>query len=103
MRVRDKDMRRELSDSTDVPSIPESATVRESRHKPNVNAELPKRNLSLKVDADIVAWFEAEARRGGLRSDEHINHVLRQYIINLIGDKPPKSDTTLQMKSRANG
>jgi uncharacterized protein (DUF4415 family) len=72
----------------EIPEIPENAVLRKARHQLPVNARMPRKKMTLELDVDIIAWFESEARQGGLNRNEHINKALRQYIIDLVGDKP---------------
>ena len=77
------------SDSLEIPEIPPNAVLRPARHRPRANARMPRKKVTLALDVDIMAWFESEARKqGGLNHNDHINEVLRQYIIDLIGEKP---------------
>jgi len=38
-----------------------------------------KQQLTLRIDADVVAWFKGRAR-GGKRYQTNINHALREYM-----------------------
>jgi hypothetical protein len=49
---------------------------------------MPQKKITLPIDVDIIAWFKGEAERGGLNHTDHISKALRQYIIDLVGDKP---------------
>jgi uncharacterized protein (DUF4415 family) len=77
-------------DHTDleIPEIPPNAVLRPARHQPSANARIPRKKTMLDLDIDIIAWFKGEAERGGLNHTDHINKALRQYIVDLIGDKP---------------
>lgn len=72
----------------EVPELPPNAVLRPPRRRPPTNARMPQKKLTLPIDVDIIAWFKAEAECGGLNHTDHINKALRQYIIDLIGDKP---------------
>jgi len=85
--------------SDEIPEIPRGAQLRKSRHQVSPNAQMPKQNLRLGLEADVLAWFQAEERNGGLSCEEHINQALRQYLITLIGDEPA-SITPLSKKQR---
>ncbi len=71
-----------------VPELPPNAVLRPPRRRPPTNARMPQKKITLPIDVDIIAWFKGEAERGGLNHTAHINKALRQYIIDLIGDKP---------------
>ena len=75
----------------EIPEIPENAVLRKARHQLPINARMPRKKMTLELDADIIAWFESEARHSGLNRNEHINKALRQYIIDLVGDQPAPS------------
>jgi len=72
----------------EVPELPPNAILRPVRHRPAANARIPRKKTLLEVDVDILAWFMGEAENGGLNHHDHINKALRQYIIDLVGDKP---------------
>jgi uncharacterized protein (DUF4415 family) len=72
----------------EIPEIPRDATLLEPRRRPAANARMPRKKVALELDVDLVAWFESEARRGGLNHNDHINKALRQYVTDLVGDKP---------------
>lgn len=38
-----------------------------------------KQQLTLRIDADVVAWFKGRAR-GGKRYQTNINHALREHM-----------------------
>lgn len=82
-----------------IPEISPNAKVRKPRHLPTVNARMPRKKVALELDADILAWFESEARRGDLSRNDHINEALREYIIDLIGDKPPSPSLNKQQRN----
>jgi uncharacterized protein (DUF4415 family) len=71
----------------DVPKIPQNAQPRKPRHRPDEDAKIPQKKMTLDLDVDIIAWLEAEQRRSKLNVDKRINMILRQYITALIGDQ----------------
>ena len=77
-------------DQTDweVPELPPDAILRPARHQPSANARISRKKTLLEVDVDLIAWFKGEAQNDGLNHTDHINKALRQYIIDLVGDKP---------------
>jgi len=75
----------------EVPELPPNAVLRPPRRRPPANARMPQRKITLPLDIDLIAWFKAEAERDGLNHVDHINKALRQYIIDLVGDKPTSS------------
>ncbi|MDZ7291975.1 MAG: BrnA antitoxin family protein [candidate division KSB1 bacterium] len=86
------------NNSLEIPEIPPNAVLRPPRHRPAANARMPRKKVTLALDADLLAWFESEARRGGLNHNDHINEALRQYIIALIGDKPAAPSLSKQQR-----
>jgi len=83
----------------EVPELPPNAVLRPARHRPAANARIPRKRTLLEVDVDIIAWFKGEAECGGLNHHDHINKALRQYIIDLIGDKPVARPRHLRQKT----
>ncbi len=91
--------KQQISDATlEIPEIPENAVLRRARHQLPINARMPKKKVTLDLDVDILAWFESEARRGGLNRNDRINEILRQYIIDLVGDKPASPSLSKQQR-----
>jgi uncharacterized protein (DUF4415 family) len=90
MQMRENDTKKSRVDNTslEIPEIPPNAVLRPARHRPAANARMPRKKVTIALDADIFAWFESEARRGGLNHNDHINEALRKYITELVGDKP---------------
>lgn len=86
--------------AVEIPEIPASARLKKTRHDVPANAMMPKRKVTLALEADLIAWFEAEARQGGLTSAEHINKALRKYIVNLVADKAPAPASSLSARQR---
>jgi uncharacterized protein (DUF4415 family) len=82
-----------------IPEISPNAKARRPRHLPTANARMPRKKVALELDADILAWFESEARRGDLSRNDHINEALREYIIDLIGDKPQSPSLNKQQRN----
>ncbi len=72
----------------EVPELPPNAVLRPPRRRPPANACIPQKKITLPIDVDLIAWFKGEAENGGLNHHDHINKALRQYIIDLVGDKP---------------
>lgn len=64
------------------------------------NSKMPKRKVTLALEADLIAWFEAEARQGGLTSTDHINKALRKYIVDLVADNSPEPASSLSARQR---
>lgn len=83
-----------------IPEIPASARLKKSRHHVPANAMVPKRKVTLALEADLIAWFEAEARQGGLTSAEHINKALRKYIVERIADESSEPASSLSARQR---
>ena len=62
-------------DTSDIPEIPTDwANARRG-----VFYHPAKRQVTLDLDADVIAWFEAAAKDGSGRP-AHINQVLREYV-----------------------
>lgn len=60
----------------EVPEIKEWTGFRRGRfYRP---APTVKQQVTLRIDADVLAWFRQHAPRGGYQSD--INRVLREYV-----------------------
>jgi uncharacterized protein (DUF4415 family) len=92
---------REDKNSIEIPGIPQTALARKPRHRPAANARMPRKKVTLALDVDIIAWFESKARHGGLDYNTHINQALRQYVIDLVGDKPASVPASLNERQRA--
>src|SRR5262245_15997951 len=61
-------------DTSDIPEITDwSGAKRGLFFRP------VKQQLTLRIDADIVAWFKRRAR-GGRGYQTRINHALREYV-----------------------
>lgn len=86
--------------AVEIPEIPASARLKKSRLDVPANAMMPKRKVTLALEADLIAWFEAEARQGGLTSTEHINKALRKYIVDLVADKSSEPTSSLSARQR---
>lgn len=65
----------ERIDLSDIPEVTDwSGAVRGVFYRPL------KQQLTLRLDADVVAWFKRHAPRGrGYQT--HINQALRQYVL----------------------
>jgi uncharacterized protein (DUF4415 family) len=85
----------------EVPELPPNAVLRPPRRRPPTNARMPQKKITLPIDVDIIAWFKGEAVRGGLNHTDHINKALRQYIIDLIGDKPVSQPSHKRQDAKA--
>jgi len=83
----------------EVPELPPNAVLRPPRRRPPADARLPQKKVTLALDVDIIAWFKGEAENGGLNYTDHINKALRQYIIDLVGDKPVARPRHLRQKA----
>ena len=83
----------------EVPELPPDAILRPPRRRPAANARIPRKKTLLEVDVDILAWFKGEAQNGGLNYTDHINNALRQYIIDLVGDKPVARPRHIRQKA----
>lgn len=86
--------------SLEIPEILSNMPSRKPRHRPAANARLPRKKVTLELDVDVIAWLESEARRGGLDRNTHLNKILRQYIINLVGDEPASVSAALNESQR---
>ncbi len=75
------------NNSEEIPEILPATKFRRSRHELSPNVQMPKRKVRVALEADLLAWFQAQERCGGLDCEEHINKALRQYVINPIGDR----------------
>ena len=61
-------------DTTDIPEILDWSDARRG-----VFYRPVKKQITLRLDADIIAWFKAHARNGrGYQTD--INRTLREYV-----------------------
>ena len=61
-------------DTTDIPEILDWSDARRG-----VFYRPVKKQITLRLDADIIAWFKARARNGrGYQTD--INRTLREYV-----------------------
>ncbi len=64
-------------DRIDTADIPETLDWSDARR--GVFYRPVKQQITLRLDADVVAWFKGRARDGrGYQTD--INHALRQYV-----------------------
>jgi len=61
-------------DTSDIPEI-----VDWSGAKRGLFFRPVKQQLTLRIDADIIAWFKRRAR-GGQGYQTRINHALREYV-----------------------
>ncbi|HEX8553654.1 MAG TPA: BrnA antitoxin family protein [Sphingomonas sp.] len=62
-------------DTSDIAEAPPEAW-RHARH-PGLYRPV-KRPVTLRLDADVIAWFKEHAREGGYQTD--INAVLRRHV-----------------------
>ena len=63
----------ERIDTSDIPEIPDwSGAGRRTLYRP------VKQQITLRLDADVVAWFKSNAR-GGRGYQTEINRVLREH------------------------
>lgn len=62
-------------DTSDIPEIPTDW----ANAKRGVFYHLAKRRVTLDLDADVIAWFEADAK-DGIGCQTHINQALREYV-----------------------
>jgi uncharacterized protein (DUF4415 family) len=72
-------IREDEIDTSDIPEITEAqwATVQKGRHfRPT------KTSVTIRLDADLVAWFKAHAENGGYQTE--MNRVLRRHMLEAI-------------------
>lgn len=67
-------------DTSDIPEIAPEAWVHATR--PGLYRPV-KTPVTLRLDADVVAWFKDHARGGGYQTE--INRVLRRYVAEATG------------------
>lgn len=69
-------------DTSDIPEVTDwSEAVRGGLYKPRKEA------ITIRLDADVLAWFKAQAADGrGYQSE--INRVLRQHVAAQLGGAP---------------
>lgn len=61
-------------DTSDIPEVPDwSDAVRGGLYRPRKEA------ITIRLDADVLAWFRSRAE-GGRGYQSEINRVLRQYV-----------------------
>jgi len=73
-------------DTRDIPEIGDfSGAVRGRFYRP------VKRQITLRIDADLLEWFRAQ----GGRYQTHINAALREYVQEHKGRIPKGNDLTL--------
>lgn len=70
----------EKIDTADIPEAPPEAWVHARR--PGLYRPV-KKPVTLRLDADVVAWFKDHAREGGYQTE--INRVLRRYVAQARG------------------
>ena len=63
-------------DTSDIPEVTDWSGFQRGRfYKP------VKQSLTLRLDADLIAWFKAHAGPGGRGYQTAINTALRQHVI----------------------
>ena len=67
-------MRDEDIDFSDIPEVTDFSGF----HRPEFYRPI-KQQLTLRLDADVVAWFKGQAKNGE-RYQTTINRVLREYV-----------------------
>jgi len=82
-----------------IPELSPNSKARKPHHLPTANARMPRKKVTLELDVDILAWFEAQAQSGDLSRNDHINEALREHIIDLIGDKPQSPSLNKQQRN----
>jgi len=68
----------ESIDTTDIPETPEEAWAfarRGAFYRP------VKRPVTIRLDADLIAWFKHHAEGGGYQTE--INRVLRRHVLDM--------------------
>ena len=67
-------------DTVDVPEVLDWSNARRGLFYRPI-----KQQITLRLDADVVAWFKAHARDGrGYQTD--INNALRQHVQRVVGE-----------------
>lgn len=67
-------------DTSDIPEVADwSEAVRGGLYKPRKEA------ITIRLDADVLAWFKAQAA-GGRGYQSEINRVLRRHVAAQSGD-----------------
>ncbi|RYI99936.1 MAG: hypothetical protein EON47_15280 [Acetobacteraceae bacterium] len=70
-------------DTSDIPEVADwSEAVRGGLYKPRKEA------ITIRLDADVLAWFKAQAADGitdGRGYQSEINRVLRQHVATQVG------------------
>lgn len=71
----------ETIDTTDIPEVTDwSGAVRGGLYRPR------KQAITIRVDADVLAWFKGHAN-GGRGYQSEINRVLRQHVAVQAGGR----------------
>lgn len=73
----------------EVPDIPELGEDFWSRARPGLFYRPIKQQVTLRIDADIVAWFKARAGEGG-GYQTRINRALREHMQRAVRKGQPE-------------
>ena len=69
-------------DTTDIPEVLDwSGAVRGGLYRPRKEA------ITIRIDADVLAWFKSHAE-GGRGYQSEINRVLRRHVAARAGKQP---------------